>query len=280
MVTAAGGHHIGQRTARDAAEGGAGDHGNLGRSARGAAGQRQPAALDQHAGLRPLDEGAEDDEQEDIGGDHPDGRAEDPLGCHVEAEKQVRRFHRAVPEDGKGIPAPEPVGQNHQQQDRDGKADAAPGKFHDNRDERHPEPHVHPGEGIKGIPFLEGRRLQNGVERGGYQREGNHRVNGPAPVGREEITPLPPEVEEDQPHQPDEHQVQRSQHEGLVGSDEGNVDVVEARADGNQDADERDPPPPAAPEGPTEQVAGAEPFVAARFTACGAKLRRARLCIR
>ncbi len=75
----AGGHHIGDGAARDRTHAGRGDDRRLGRAAALPAGGRIGQVDEELAGTGDLEKGTEQHEDEDIGGRHPHGQAEDSL---------------------------------------------------------------------------------------------------------------------------------------------------------------------------------------------------------
>ena len=80
----AGGHHVGDRAARDGAEQGTGDHGDLCGPTGGVTRQREREIHEELPGTTAFDEGAEQDEQHHVGGRHIERNAEDALGRQVE----------------------------------------------------------------------------------------------------------------------------------------------------------------------------------------------------
>ena len=128
----ASGHHVGDGAAGDRSHAGRGDHRRLGRSTTLTAGGGVGQIDEELAGASDLEKGAEQHEDEDIGGRHAHGQAEDALLPQVELAHQAIQAVATVLED-----AGQPLAQPRQVATRTG--EGVEQRYHP--DHRHAQPY-------------------------------------------------------------------------------------------------------------------------------------------
>ncbi len=106
-----GGDGVGDRAARHRAEERRGDDGDLGRAAGRLARQRHRDVDEELAGARLLQEGAEEDEEDDVGGEHARHHPEDAVGGDEQRGAQALDAEAAMGDDLREVGAEVGVGE-------------------------------------------------------------------------------------------------------------------------------------------------------------------------
>ena len=215
----AGGHHVRDRAARYRAEQAAGHHRHLGRPAGRRAGERQGEVHEQLACLGSLDEGAEQDEQDDVAGADRQRDAEDALGRHVGLVEQHLRVRPGEQER---------VGHEGERGDRQGVAEHAPRRLEDEHDEGGAE---HP---VERPEVVDGREPGDEIfvldEDVGNRRDGRGQEQPVDRARRFAALAAPSGVDQEQQHHR-EQQMRRAEDQRLGDPDQGDPQVIDGKSD-------------------------------------------------
>ena len=190
-------------------------------------------------GTGPLQQGAEQHEQEHEAGGDPEGDAEHPLSGDPLVVRQGGETHPAVRQQPRHPGAGQAVGEKHQGDHRQGRAQGAAGRLQQQRYADAGGDQIGGGEvaGALGQGLIHDEQIGGGT--GGNQAEGNiaerHPVSGGAPEGRE-------------------HQIGQQQGEGEVnGAGFGVIEDAKSQHEGQRRGD------PELEQGPGQRQPGDQP---------------------
>ena len=220
-----GGDDIGDRRAVDRPEESGGEHRDLGRAPARLPGEGQRDVVEELAHPRFLQNGAEEDEQEDVGRGHTDGCGEDALGGLVHEGDDPVEVIAAVPEEAGHRPSVVVVDDEEDGQDRQHEAGDSPGRFEDEDEAEDGEDDV---DGLESAA-ADGQAIEDhGEVDGDSDGAGDAQPIEPR-RGRSRLAEA--EALNGKAEDEDRADVDAAMNQGRRPSEEGVVDLVEGEAD-------------------------------------------------